>query len=195
MYLCSGIQYDARRQQDRDSEPHFQTFIKKSCPKICIYKNNVVSLQREIKALKNMERRIDYQKKLCNVCNDAMKSIVAMMKKRGIKVLDLKEKANECGIAYAHFYVDDEFVEDPITAVCLTSFESNMLFYTTELCIENELNVYDEEDVYNEKGEYDYEKLYDYDEVWQSFYDGDGDLADVIDLYDVVYDTLKAMEE
>ena len=96
-----------------------------------------------------MERRIDYQKKLCNVCNDAMKSIVAMMKKRGIKVLDLKEKANECGIAYAHFYVDDEFVEDPITAVCLTSFESNMLFYTTELCIENELNVYDE-DVMNQ---------------------------------------------
>ena len=62
------------------------------------------------------------------------------------------------------------------------------------MCIENELNVYEEEDIYNEKGEYDYEKLYDYDDVWQSFYDGDGDLADVIDLYDVVYGTLKAME-
>lgn len=144
-----------------------------------------------------MERRIDYQKKLCDVCNDAMESIVEMMKKRGIKVLRLDDFIH-FDIAYAHYYVEEEIVEEAITAVCVND-KNDMLYYTTEQNIEMEIeNIYDEddetmEDIYDENGEYDYEKLYDYDKVWCSFYDGE--LTDVIDVYGVVYEILKLMEE
>lgn len=134
----------------------------------------------------NMEKRIDYQQKVCDLCSAAMTDIVTMMKKRKIKVLKLSGNNS-----FAHFSDCDGFPqEEPILAVCV-SFDNDMLFYTTDFNIMIELGGYDE-DIYNENGDYDFDKLYNFDEVWSSFYDGP--LTDVLDVYDEVYEILKSYE-
>lgn len=137
-----------------------------------------------------MERKIDFSKKISDICSTAMEKTISMLKARNINVLKLDREEYP---AYGHCYLDgeDEWVSDEITAVCIGGPKNNILFYTTDRDVIS--NFDDTEDIYTEDGEYDYNKLYGYEEPWCSFFDGMP--TDIVEVYNSVYYTLLKMEE